>query len=277
MEPELSSPAPEATSGGWIGPTPATAVPSSDMPVDSASNLPETGVTIPEEPLAQVVSALDRAQETLSAGGPVAFILVGLSVVSLSLILIKIWHLARSHPAPCAKLRQALLEWRAGAYDNALETALKGKSLPARAAYGAMADLAAGKPEPRAREEAWRVAGDELDRLRDWMRPLEVIAAIAPLLGLFGTVLGMIAAFAQLEAAGSRVDPAILSGGIWEALLTTALGLAVAIPTLAAVNWLDRRIERSAQATESALLAIFAAAPVDHNANMPEAWRAAAQ
>jgi biopolymer transport protein ExbB len=109
------------------------------------------------------------------------------------------------------------------------------------------------------------------------MRPLEVIASTAPLLGLFGTVLGMIAAFAQLEAAGSRVDPAILSGGIWEALLTTALGLAVAIPTLAAVNWIDRRIERSAQATESALSAIFAAAPPLCAAATTEAWHDAAE
>jgi biopolymer transport protein ExbB len=56
------------------------------------------------------------------------------------------------------------------------------------------------------------------------------------LLGLFGTVLGMVEAFRQLELAGSQVDPAVLSGGIWQALLTTAVGLAVAIPAVLAHN-----------------------------------------
>ncbi len=56
----------------------------------------------------------------------------------------------------------------------------------------------------------------------------------------------MIEAFRQLEAAGNQVNPAILSGGIWEALLTTAVGLAVAIPAVVALNWLERRIERLA-------------------------------
>jgi biopolymer transport protein ExbB len=59
---------------------------------------------------------------------------------------------------------------------------------------------------------------------------LELISTIAPLLGLLGTVLGMIAAFQALQESGSRADPAILAGGIWEALLTTAAGMAVAIP-----------------------------------------------
>jgi len=270
MDPELSDTAPAATSHGWTGPTPATAVPPSE-----ATTVPQGGPA--EGALARALEALDRAQETLAAGGPVAVLLAGLSVVALALILAKTWHLARARPAPCATLRRALGEWRAGACDEAVRTIAGARSLPGRAAHGAMADLAAGMPEARAREEAWRVAGDALDRLRDWMRPLEVIAAIAPLLGLFGTVLGMIAAFAQLEAAGSRVDPAVLSGGIWEALLTTAFGLAVAIPTLAAVNWFDRRIERSAQATESALSAIFAAAPQPGVVRGHEAWYEAAE
>ena len=267
MDPERSGTAPAATSGGWTGPTPATAVPPERAAVDPGA----------QDVIAQVLTAVERAQAMLSAGGPVAWLLLALSVVSLGLILGKIWHLARARPAPCARLREALSQWRGGAREAGLATAAQGRSLPARAAHGAMADLVAGIPETRVREEAWRVAGDALDALRGWMRPLEVIAATAPLLGLFGTVLGMIDAFAELEAAGNRVDPAILSGGIWEALLTTALGLAVAIPTLAAVNWLDRRIERSAQATESALSAIFAAAPHVHVTATTEAWHAAAE
>ena len=68
------------------------------------------------------------------------------------------------------------------------------------------------------REELTRLASAKLEQLRAWLRALEVIAALSPLLGLLGTVLGMIEAFRQLELAGSQVDPAILSGGIWQAL-----------------------------------------------------------
>ena len=56
--------------------------------------------------------------------------------------------------------------------------------------------------------------------------------------------MGMIKAFSKLESVGSKVDPAILAGGIWEALLTTAFGLIVAIPALAAFYWLDGRVDQ---------------------------------
>jgi biopolymer transport protein ExbB len=70
-------------------------------------------------------------------------------------------------------------------------------------------------------------------------------------------VLGMIEAFRQLEAAGTRVNPSLLAGGIWEALLTTAVGLAVAIPAVAALNWLERVVERTAHDMDSAITGVF--------------------
>ena len=84
---------------------------------------------------------------------------------------------------------------------------------------------------------------------------------MAPLIGLLGTVMGMIQAFRQLQAAGDRVSPAVLSGGLWEALLTTAGGLAVAIVALVAFNYLDRRVERLQQRMESALTALLTSGP----------------
>jgi len=104
-----------------------------------------------------------------------------------------------------------------------------------------------------------RQAAEVLESLRSWFRPLEVIASLAPLLGLFGTVLGMISAFQQLEQAGNRVNPAILSGGIWEALLTTAVGLAVAIPTVVALNWLERKVDRLAHDMNTIVTQVFTA------------------
>ena len=67
----------------------------------------------------------------------------------------------------------------------------------------------------------------------------------------------MITAFQQLESAGNQVDPGILSGGIWLALMTTAAGLAVAIPSVLAHNWLDRRVERHERFMESSVTQVF--------------------
>ncbi|XHE58623.1 MotA/TolQ/ExbB proton channel family protein [Phaeobacter sp. BS52] len=86
-----------------------------------------------------------------------------------------------------------------------------------------------------------------------------MIATIAPLLGLLGTVLGMIAAFQALQAAGSKADPALLAGGIWEALLTTAAGMAVAIPASAALTWFEAVITRIRRDVEDSATRIFVA------------------
>ncbi|PWE33411.1 hypothetical protein DDZ14_06195 [Maritimibacter sp. 55A14] len=264
---------PAVAVGEWAGPTPATAVP--PYPVrESALPDPAAG---PQSVIDGAEAALAAAHETLAAGGPVAAILLVLSVLALALILWKLWHLRRARLAPCAALRDGLARWQAGETEAARDILRQGHSLPARLAARAADDLCSNRPEERVREEAWRVAADALEALRGWMRPLEVIGALAPLLGLFGTVLGMIEAFARLEAAGTRVDPSLLSGGIWEALLTTALGLAVAIPAVAAFNWFDRRIERSARAVDSALAALFAAAPDGSGEARHDLWRAAAE
>ena len=92
---------------------------------------------------------------------------------------------------------------------------------------------------------------------RSGLRALELIATIAPLLGLFGTVLGMIAAFQELQASGSRADPSALAGGIWEALLTTAAGMAVAIPASAALTWFESIADRLRHDLEDIATRIF--------------------
>lgn len=79
---------------------------------------------------------------------------------------------------------------------------------------------------------------------RQSLRPLEIVSAIAPLVGLLGTVLGMIEAFSALSEVKGQIDPAILAGGIWQALLTTAAGLMVAIPALVAWHFFDNKLEK---------------------------------
>jgi biopolymer transport protein ExbB len=125
-----------------------------------------------------------------------------------------------------------------------------------------MAGLSAQNSDRRLlADELERLATLRLNQLRSYLRPLDVIATLSPLLGLFGTVLGMIVAFQQMEAAGNRVDPSILSGGIWQALLTTAVGLAVAIPVVMAHNWLERKTERVAALMNDAVTRVFTTQP----------------
>ena len=181
--------------------------------------------------------------ELFQAGGPVVAILAVMSVAALAIVIVKLWQFRAARLGDGRVAREALWLWRNGRHGEALARALRGQRL--------------GLPETKVREEVLRYGADVLEALRSWFRPLEVIASLAPLLGLFGTVLGMIEAFRQLEAAGNQVNPAILSGGIWEALLTTAVGLAVAIPVVALLNWLERRVDRLAHQMDSTVTCVF--------------------
>ena len=91
--------------------------------------------------------------------------------------------------------------------------------------------------------QAIRDAGEaETERLEKHVPVLATIVGGAPLLGFLGTVLGMIEAFRQIERLGGNVDASVLAGGIWQALLTTAAGLSVAVFTFFAHNFIVGRI-----------------------------------
>ncbi len=208
-------------------------------------------------PSGSLGGAFDGMSELLASGGPVVAILLVLSVAALAIVLAKTWqfHLMRLGDRKTA--RTALGLYKSGRADQAL-LLLRDAANPVAILLGqAIRGEQRGIPEARLREELLRSGGDVLESLRGLMRPLEVIASLAPLLGLFGTVLGMIEAFRKLSEAGNQVDPSILSGGIWEALLTTAVGLAVAIPAVAALNWLERRIDRVAFEFDSIVTQVF--------------------
>lgn len=88
-----------------------------------------------------------------------------------------------------------------------------------------------------------RVGSKIIKRLDRNLRGLAIIGNITPLLGLLGTVTGMIRAFMKIQELGGRVDASVLAGGIWEALITTAAGLSVAIPTLVAYHYFEGRVD----------------------------------
>ena len=85
---------------------------------------------------------------------------------------------------------------------------------------------------------------EEVRNLSTYIQALATIGNIAPLLGLLGTVIGMIKAFMVIQQMGGKVNAAVLAGGIWEAMLTTALGLSVALPAMVAHSYLVARVDR---------------------------------
>ncbi|MEM1377025.1 MAG: MotA/TolQ/ExbB proton channel family protein [Pseudomonadota bacterium] len=178
-----------------------------------------------------------RIHAFLSLGGPVVAILLCLSVIALAVLLFKAWQFAST---------------KAGArYADASDVSA-GALADIRTEATRLSGLVASKKVSRAEAEdaLATVANGQLRSLQSGFRILDSIAQVSPLIGLFGTVLGMISAFQALQDAGNAVDPSVLAGGIWVALLTTAVGLAVAMPTSVALSWLESRVERHRLAIE---------------------------
>jgi biopolymer transport protein ExbB len=198
------------------------------------------------------------ATETLAQGGPILWILALLSISALAIVLVKLWQFSRLQLGASEPVEQALQHWYQHRPAQALALLQQSPQPTAQLLTLALDRLLLPAVDlGLLREELTRFASAQLEQLRSWLRALEVIAALSPLLGLLGTVLGMIEAFRQLELAGSQVDPAILSGGIWQALLTTAAGLGVAIPVVLVHSWLERRVERCGHQMEDAVTRVF--------------------
>jgi len=95
----------------------------------------------------------------------------------------------------------------------------------------------------RSEEEIILIGSRQLRKLQHGLRILSLVAVVSPLLGLTGTVTGMIEAFQTIAGNQGRVEASLLAGGIWQALLTTAAGLLVAIPSHVAFHILDSRMD----------------------------------
>lgn len=204
-------------------------------------------------PVPDIAAALRTLLDTapdrfdlLLQGGPVILMIAALSVLTVALVLWKVWRLALIGAwSGGRRAERAVRLWESGDIEGAERLLAGRRTCRAAVVLTAMRSLKDPALGPDAAEaETVRVAKGMMARLRSGLRPLELIATIAPLLGLLGTVLGMIAAFQALQEAGSRADPATLAGGIWEALLTTAAGMAVAIPASAALTWFEAVADR---------------------------------
>nr|WP_325252505.1 MotA/TolQ/ExbB proton channel family protein [Amylibacter sp.] len=212
---------------------------------------------------------LSHTQSNVSAGlgflvdgGPSIWAIAALSILGLTVVLWKTWRLALVGAWSARGVGPALDALRSGQTQQAVALSGARRGMRSRflnAAIRAKTTL----PVNDAKDETARVAKLHLANANAGLRVLELIATIAPLLGLLGTVLGMIAAFQALQDSGSRADPAILAGGIWEALLTTAAGMAVAIPASFALTWFESVVDSLRRDLEDIATQVFVIQPRD--------------
>jgi biopolymer transport protein ExbB len=110
--------------------------------------------------------------------------------------------------------------------------------------------LARDRPPPEVRTAMADIGKAEVNRLEKYLPILSAVAQVAPLLGLLGTVTGMIEVFQGIEAMGGRVAVGDISGGIWQALLTTAFGIGIGILALLASHYFNRWVEHFIRSIE---------------------------
>jgi len=177
-------------------------------------------------------------------GGFMMYPLVLCSLIALGVMIAKFWTLWAAHKDTAKVLAEVDELARAGDIDGAMAAA-GSKRGPASAILMAGLRRIKGREvgEGEIEQAVSTVGTIELGFLERGLVVLATIANVAPLMGFLGTVAGMILAFASIEAAGS-VDPALVAGGIKVALLTTASGLAIAIPVNIGYNFFVTRIDK---------------------------------
>jgi len=205
-------------------------------------------------------------------GGPVMYPLIGLIGLAMGIALVKAIQFMRFGVGNTKSVQRALDLVHGHNPDGAITELDKRREPIAKVAAAAIR----GKFNPRmddtlVREEVSRVAQAQLDALERGLSFISLAAMILPLMGLLGTVLGLIQAFQQIQGAGSTVEPAMLAGGIWQALLTTAVGLTGAIPAVIAHTWLQRTIDGEARHMEDAATQVFTADLFDADAAQADA------
>ena len=178
-----------------------------------------------------------QLQDALNVGGPALWVIFGISVVLLTVGLWKFWHLIKLGAWNRKQANEILKLWLEKKIEPSdinprnIRAKILGQTILAISNQNYTNDMV--------REECVRLANKNLNEARRGLRIIDLIITIAPLVGLLGTVLGMIEAFQALQDSGAQADPSALAGGIWEALLTTAAGMGIAIPASVLLSWYD--------------------------------------
>ena len=179
-----------------------------------------------------------------------------LSLVAIAIGLYKITQFARLGVGRRSEAERILDDWLNGRVDEAISAAGRRRSVLARILQAVFSGIQARPADVTYAEELSRqTAIIELATMSERMRALDMVVQAAPMLGLLGTVVGMIDAFSVLAVAEGAVDPATLAGGIYVALTTTAAGLIVALFAFFIATWLEGRIDRERNMIEALMSA----------------------
>jgi biopolymer transport protein ExbB len=174
-------------------------------------------------------------------GGPLMWPILLCSIVAITVIIERFWRFYQIRP----KIPNLLSRTKALLRDNKADDALKlCESFTDPVAHILAVGIHLRQRSLEEKEKLLSRAGSRIiRRLENNLRMLAIIGNITPLLGLTGTVTGMIKAFMKIQELGGKVDAAMLAGGIWEALLTTVAGLFVAIPALVAYHYFEGKVD----------------------------------
>ncbi|MDX8382027.1 MAG: MotA/TolQ/ExbB proton channel family protein [Ghiorsea sp.] len=179
--------------------------------------------------------------EFISQGGIVMYILIATSLVSLTIIFERLWSLRASIVVPTKDIAKVENSVREDQVDEALELCKNNNTAMSRILWVALKNR--GVKRSIMKEILEEVGRQEVAHLERFVGVLALIAAISPLLGLLGTVIGMIEVFQVISVEGvGKAD--VLAAGISKALNTTAMGMVVAIPTLVAYRYFEAKVNQ---------------------------------
>lgn len=188
-----------------------------------------------EESPTEEVGASNALMDKLRGSGRTGVALFVISIVGFSFAFERVFNLRKAKVTPIGLAQQADDLWQKGEVEEAKQLGASSPSVLGQVIV-ALADH-----KDAAHSDVSTLAGDLASRkMRYHLQrayPLAVVATISPLLGLFGTVYGMIGAFESVALAGEMGDPSIMAGDISFALITTALGLVIAVPALTAYHF----------------------------------------
>lgn len=179
-----------------------------------------------------------------------------LSVLAISVSFFKWLQFMRLGVGRRKQAEDILDNWLSGRADLAMQMAMQRRSVLSRILQAVFSGIQAKPADTTYAEELGRqTAIIELATMTDRMRTLEMVVQAAPMLGLLGTVVGMIDAFSALAISEGAVDPTVLAGGIYTALTTTAVGLSIALVAFFIANLFESRIERERNLIETVISA----------------------
>ena len=190
--------------------------------------------------------------QQLAAGGAGIWVIGALSVLMVTVAIERLQRFRMRAIVPPGLVDEAVPLWLAGRFDE-LQLALARRDSVLAKAIRFLAANRARWPAEMLGERVGELASRELRRQQQRAYPLAVVATVAPIVGLLGTVVGMIEAFHVIAFAGGMGDASLLAGGISKALVNTAAGLSVALPALALHHFFRHRLTVGGLALEEQL------------------------